>query len=121
MTTATEETTEEPTKKKFGLKKILIIVVALALIGGGVWNFMLKPKPVEEPKPGEVVALEPIQINLAAGHYLRVGLALQLVETAHKLDGSAALDAAIELFSGKEMAELSRVKYREHLKEELNE
>lgn len=121
MTAATEEATEESTKKKFGLKKILIIVVALALIGGGVWNFVLKPKPVEEPKPGEVVALEPIQINLAAGHYLRIGLALQLVEKAHKIDGSAALDAAIELFSGKELAELARVKDREHLKEELSE
>lgn len=121
-TTATDETSQEAPKKKGGLKKILIIMVVVALVGGGVWNFMFKPEPKkEEPVPGEVVALEPIQINLAAGHYLRIGLALQLVEKAHKLDGSKALDAAIELFSGKEMVELSKPKEREHLKHELNE
>ena len=45
------------------------------------------------PKPGEVVTLEPIQINLAAGHYLRIGIALQLTAKAHEADGSKALDA----------------------------
>ena len=56
--------------------------------------------------PGEVVALEPIQVNLAEGHYLRLGLALQLTDGRHEVDGSKALDAAIELFSGASMAEL---------------
>ena len=43
----------------------------------------------------------PIQINLAGGHYLRIGLALQLTDSASKeIDGSKALDATIDLFSG---------------------
>jgi flagellar FliL protein len=101
------------------LKKILVLVVLLGVVGGAVWFFFLKPKPVEAPKPGEVVALEPIQINLAAGHYLRVGVALQLTETAHEADGSKALDATIATFSGREMEEVLAAKERKHLKEEL--
>ena len=116
-----EEGTQAEAKGGGKLKKILILVVLVAVVGGAVWFFFLKPKPVEAPKPGEVVALEPIQINLAAGHYLRVGLALQLTETAHEADGSKALDATIATFSGKEMEEVLDPKKREHLKEELLE
>lgn len=121
MAAETDAATEEAPQKR-GLKKIVILVVALAVVGGGTWFFVLKPKPEDPaPVPGEVVALEPIQINLAAGHYLRVGVALQLVEQAHEVDGSKALDALIELFSGREMVELTRPKNRKHLKEQLQE
>ena len=78
MTAPPTEETAEATKGGGKLKKILILVVLLAVVGGAVWFFFLKPKPVAPPEPGEVVTLEPIQINLAAGHYLRVGIALQL-------------------------------------------
>ena len=96
-------------------------MVLLAVVGGAVWFFLLKPKPVEAPKPGEVVALEPIQINLAAGHYLRVGVALQLTETAHEADGSKALDATIAIFSGRRWRRSSSPRSATHLKEELLE
>ena len=119
MTPPASEAAAEPEKKGGRLKKILILVVLLGVVGGGVWFFMLKPKPVEAPKPGEVVALEPIQVNLAAGHYLRVGVALQLTEKAHEADGSKALDATIAIFSGREMEEVLAPKERKHLKEEL--
>ena len=105
-TMAPDEVAQEETKGGGKLKKILILVVLLAVVGGAVWFFFLKPKPVEAPKPGEVVALEPIQINLAGGHYLRVGVALQLTEKAHEADGSKALDATIAVFSGQPMEEL---------------
>lgn len=122
MTTAPPEDASQAEAKGGGkLKKILILLVLLGVVGGAVWFFFLKPKPVEAPKPGEVVALEPIQINLAAGHYLRVGVALQLTETAHEADGSKALDATIAIFSGKEMEEVLDPKKRKHLKEELLE
>ena len=122
MTTAPPEDAAQAEAKGGGkLKKILILFVLLGVVGGAVWFFMLKPKPVEAPKPGEVVALEPIQINLAAGHYLRVGVALQLTEAAHEADGSKALDATIAIFSGKEMEEVLDPKKRKHLKEELLE
>ena len=118
---APDEATQEETKGGGKLKKILILVVLLAVVGGAVWFFFLKPKPVEAPKPGEVVALEPIQINLAAGHYLRVGVALQLTETAHEVDGSQALDATIAIFSGRPLEEVLASKERTHLKKELLE
>jgi len=116
---APDEATQEETKGGGKLKKILILVVLLAVVGGAVWFFFLKPKPVEAPKAGEVVALEPIQINLAAGHYLRVGVALQLTETAHEVDGSKALDATIATFSGRGLEEVLASKERTHLKKEL--
>ena len=69
---------------------------------------------------GEVVALEPVSINLADGRYLRLGLGLQATaEVEEELDGSKALDAAISLYSGRPMAELSDPAQRDALKEEL--
>ena len=69
-----------------------------------------------------MVALEPIQINLAGGHYLRVGVALQLTEAAHEADGSKALDATIAIFSGlRDGGGGLDPKQREHLKKELLE
>jgi flagellar FliL protein len=120
MAPGTEEATEAEAKGGGKLKRILILVVVLAVVGGGVWFFFLKPKPKEAPKPGEVVALEPIQINLSAGHYLRVGIALQTTaDVKEELDGSKALDATIEVFSGLPMEEVLAPKQREHLKKEL--
>jgi len=120
MTAPAAEAGEAEPKGGGKLKKILILVVLLAVVGGAVWFFFLKPKPVEAPKPGEVVALEPIQVNLAAGHYLRVGVALQLTaDVKEELDGSKALDATIGVFSGLEMESVLAPKERGHLKKEL--
>lgn len=95
----------------------MILVAVLAIGGGGYW--FLRPQPAAPPQPGEVVALEPIQINLTAGHYLRVGVALQLVTGAHEADGSKALDAAIEVFSGVPVTDVNDPTKRKMLREEL--
>ncbi|HET6561866.1 MAG TPA: flagellar basal body-associated FliL family protein [Marmoricola sp.] len=110
---------EEPEKKGGGKKKLILILVAVLAIGGAAYWFVLKPKPEPKPEPGEVVSLEPIQINLEGGHYLKIGVALQLTTTAHEADGSKALDATIELFTGKSMDELTRKESRAKLKNEL--
>ncbi|MCZ4497967.1 MAG: flagellar basal body-associated FliL family protein [Marmoricola sp.] len=108
---------EEPKKSK---KKLIIILVAVLALGGGGYLMFLKPKPPPgPPKPGEVVTLEPIQINLAANHYLRIGIALQLVVGATEADGSKALDATIGVFSGLPMDEVNNPKKRVALKKEL--
>ena len=60
-----------------------------------------------------------MQINLEGGHYLKIGVALQLTTTAHEADGSKALDATIELFTGRSMDELTRKGSRAQLKKEL--
>ncbi len=110
-------------KPKGGRKKKLVIVVAaLLLVAGGAYWFVLKPSgsPEAGPKPGLIVPLESTQINLASGHYLKVGIALQLVEGApEEIDGSKALDATIELFSGRTVEEVADSKERKKLKEEL--
>lgn len=107
-----------PAPAKGGAKKLVIILVAVLALGGGGYWFM-RPKPPAPPSPGEVVKLDPIQVNLAAGHYLRLGLALQLTSKAKEADGSKALDAAIGIFSGRPMAEVNDPAKRDGLKQEL--
>lgn len=101
-------------------RKLLAIVLVMAL-AATAWWFLLRPAEADPaPVAGEVLKLEPIQLNLAGGHYLRVGIALQGSEDAgENFEGSKALDAAIELFSGREVEELSRPAQRTALKKEL--
>lgn len=118
----TPEGTEEAKKRGPGKKKLIVILVAvLALSGGGYW--FMRPAPEVAAQPGKVIPLEPIQVNLTAGHYLRVGIALQLTTTAHEVDGSKALDAAIERFSGLSINEANdpakRAAHKEALTKEL--
>lgn len=119
MTAQNAATTEQPAASG-STKKIGIVVLAIALLAAGAWYFLLKPEGKVEPKPGEVVQIEAIQVNLASGHYLRLGLALQLTTTAHEVDGSKALDAAISVFSGRPVGEVNKPEMREELRAELN-
>lgn len=111
--------TEVEEKKKGGRKKLLIILVLVLALAGAAWFLFLRPSTPAAPKPGEVVALDPIQVNLADGHYLRLGLALQLTEGTAELDGSKALDLSIDLFTGKPADRLAQPAYREQLKKQL--
>ncbi len=101
-------------------KLVMILVLVLVVAGAGYW-FFLKPTPAgaAEPEPGEVVRLDPIQVNLSGGHYLKIGVALQLTASAHEADGAKALDAVIGAFSGKNMDSLTRPDNREKLKGHL--
>lgn len=113
---------QDEAKGKGSRKRLLVVVVlVLALAAGGWWWFMMRPAQADQaPEPGAVLPLEAIQINLAGGHYLRVGLALQAtVDAGTEIDGSKALDATIELFSGKSVEDLSKQPYRARLKEKL--
>jgi flagellar protein FliL len=114
-------------KKKGGkLKLIIMVVPVILLIAGAAWFFLLKPKsdsgPVTlpEPTPGAVVTLDPITINLAGAHFLKLGMALQPTSTAKEApDGSKALDLTIRQFSGMSIDELANGEGREHAKEDL--
>jgi flagellar protein FliL len=68
-----------------------------------------------------VVVLEAQTINLADGHYLKLKMSLQMTADAgsEALDGSRALDLAIDQFSGLPMAELFSTGYREQTKADL--
>ena len=100
--------------KKGGKKKLLLVgVLVVALLAGGGWWFMIRPASAAE-KP------HAIQVNLAGGHYLRIGIALQASKGAPTdLDGSKALDATIELFSGQSMSRLAAKSYRDQVKKKL--
>lgn len=112
---------DEATKPKKKLKLILVAVVVLA-IAGAAYFFVLAPKggAPAAPKPGATLKLDSMQINLAEGHYLRLGLALQLTTTASaEFDGSAAQDAAIGIYSGLDVGQADQAQERTALKEKL--
>lgn len=116
-----------PAEAKKGKKKMLIVVVAILLAAGGAYYMLMgkaasaaAPAAPPPPEPGIVLPLDPIYINLAQGHFLKLGLALQGSKKAGKeLDGSQALDLAISTFSGEDMATLGDLQTRAKLKKEL--
>ena len=121
---------EEKGKKKGSKKKLLIIALVVLLAGGAAYWFLLKPAPpadgaaavVEEPapEPGAVVVVEPISLNLADGHYLRIGIGLQLTaDVAEEPDTARALDLVVALFSQRAVAEVTTTEGRDALKAEL--
>jgi flagellar protein FliL len=112
---------QQAAKKPSGRRrKKVLLVLAVVLLAVGAWFLLLRGGGGEaEPKPGAMLPLESTQINLAGGHYLKIGVALQLVEGAEEVDGSKALDATIDLFSGREVTELTRTETRQTLKHKL--
>jgi flagellar protein FliL len=124
-----EETPEPPAKKS--KKKLLVIgVVALLAAAAAAYFLFLKPAPADaaeahEPEPvelGEVMPVDAVSLNLANGRYLRLGFALQLTAGAGAhgpLDTARALDQAIALFSGRDIAEVTDPAVRDQLTAEL--
>jgi flagellar FliL protein len=112
--------TEEVEEKRGRKKLVLVVLLVIAVAAAAGWWFVLKPAAPSRPQPGAVLKLDAIQVNLADGHYLRIGIALQASKGAPTdLDGSKALDATIELFSGQPMDKLSERSSRDRLKGEL--
>ena len=111
--------------------RIVIVVLAVLLIGAGVYMYLgngsseapasVQPVAVAAIDKGEVIKLEPIFINLKNDRFLKVGLALQTTLTGDdaELDGSIALDAAIEVFSNKDIDQVVTETGRAQLKEAL--
>ncbi|AEV88800.1 flagellar basal body rod protein [Actinoplanes sp. SE50] len=107
-------------------KKMMMMVIALALVvlgGGGAGAFfMLRSSSASAaPVKGIVTAAEnTITVNLADGHYLKLGFALQQTDaSAEAVDLSEAYQLAIEEYTGRTIAELSTDAGRAKLKEEL--
>lgn len=129
-------------EKKGSKKRLLLLAVPLILVlAGAAYFFFLRPSGAEaaaaaehaKPKePGQVLTLEPVTLNLADGHYLKVGIALQMAkeegaaeeESAPKAEevatkGAKALDAAIGLLSRHTMADLTAPARRDKAKQQL--
>jgi flagellar FliL protein len=122
-----KEEEEEAEARGGGKKKLIIIIVPVVLILVAAAYFLfLKPKsdpgaPEElaEPTPGAVVTLDPITVNLAGSHFLKLGMAIQPTASAKEVSGSKALDLAINEFSGMTIDQLSESEGRNAAKEEL--
>lgn len=129
-----------------GVKPIALVAVAIA-VAAAVW--FLKPAgapasaaaeestepaaaaAAEEAEEGPVAMIEPITLNLADGHYLKVGLALQTVADPAAGGGhgegealpegatAKASDIAITRFGREEMAALADPEHRAQVKAEL--
>ncbi len=107
-------------------KKLIMGVAALGLVGGGYYQFGMSGDPAAHaapaPEPGPVLKLDPINVNLADGHFLKVGVALQTVldEGGHgEPDGSKALDIMIANLSNRSITELQSNANREKVKADL--
>jgi flagellar FliL protein len=113
---------DKPDKTVKSGKKRIVVAVLLLLVGGGAFVTMrgAGAHPGAKPQPGAVVALDPLTVNLQDGHYLRVGLALQVAKGESLLpdapadapadpqvEGAKALDQAIAIFGRGTMASLT--------------
>lgn len=117
----------EPPKRS--RKKLLVVVAVVVLVGGAAAYLLLGRSGSAPdvaavppaPQPGAVVTVDPVSVNLADGHYLRLGIALQMTTDVGKdsPDPAKALDLAIAEFSGRSVAEVSDAATREQLKAEL--
>jgi flagellar protein FliL len=122
-----EKDTADAKKPKSKKKLIIMLVAVLVTLGGGGYAgyMVFAPKKVEAappPEPGIVIPLDAITVNLAEGHFLKVKISLQATaEVAEAVDGSKALDLAIDLFSNRSAAELSSNEERSRAKKELKE
>lgn len=115
---------EEPAAPKrslFKSKKFLIAVVALLAVAGGAYKFLAPaPKP-GPPVAGDIVTIDPTTLNLADGHYLKVGVAVQLIEgkaTKDTFQISKAQEITINTFTNLSVQSLSN-KNRSKLKDDL--
>jgi len=120
------------------LKLVAMILPTVLLVVGAVYFLVLAPKggdSAAKPKastsaaaadgttdpsaeedstptstflPGKVVSVDPITINLANGHFLKVAVGLQAsADAGEEVSSSKAIDALITEFSGKTVDELA--------------
>jgi len=125
---------EEETEEKGKSKLPMIIGAVLAL--GAVYNFVLKPAPVEdealamvdlEPVEGEIFELPEMVINIQddSVQYVRVAMAIVLEEGTLAADFEAeaaiAKDVILEDLSGRTAEQLQSSQGKQDIKAELSE
>lgn len=128
-----EDETSTPKSKKKSVLIGFVLVAALVggyvtVSGGGEADAAQEVAEPTAPVEGAVVNLEPITLNLADGRFLKVGLALQLVEgvaapAPADVPGFAApaLDDSISLLGALSYADLVAPGGRDAAKQALTE
>jgi flagellar FliL protein len=115
----------EPTRRRRWPVLVLALVALVAAGAVAAWFFLRTPDAEAAPpppEPGAVLQVDPVSLNLADGHYLRLGLGLQLTADVEEApDPARALDLAIALFSGRPVQEVSDPATRDELKAQLAE
>ena len=131
--------------KGVGNNLVPAVVIAIGLLGGGFFmggkaggsaGTVAPPAAeaahAETEHHGPVQSLDAITLNLADGHFLKIGLALQMAPAEEEGGGhgggggeelapAKALDIAITLLGSYTMEELADPKERELVKSELSE
>jgi flagellar protein FliL len=135
-TASAEKSDGEDAAKGGGkLKLILMIVPTVLLIVGAIYFLFLKPSatptaaaggsaaqpsPSSTFAPGNVVAVDAITINLANGHYLKLGMGLQeTADVSTDVLPEQAEDSAISEYSGMTVDQLSTAAERDKTKADL--
>jgi flagellar FliL protein len=125
MTAATAAAGPAKAKKGGLLKNKKVILLLLAVLAGGyfAYTMFLKPKPPPGPPVGgDVVTLDPTTLNLADGHYLKVGVAIQLLQggsaTVADFKSAEAEQLIIDEFSNRPMQSLTNAT-RQRLADDL--
>ena len=131
-----------PGAKKSKKMLIIIVVVALVIVAAGVVGaFVLlggKGDSAEgeggsaaaaHSEPGTMVAVEPVNVNLAGGHYLRVGFTMEMDPKAFTGGGghgggggpelALATYSTIEVFTGQDMNDLNTEEIRQEMRQKL--
>lgn len=119
-------------KGKGGGKSNLVpaIVLAVGIAAGGYFmggsggeTASGETTPTTQPA-GEIITMDPISVNLADGHFLKVGMGVQLSESANaeefpKGPMAKVKDMLIDELAGGDMATLSTKDGKEEVKKEL--
>jgi flagellar FliL protein len=110
-------------KKKAMRRKLIILGALLVIVGGAAKFTILAPpagKVAAKPAPGPVLAMPEMTLNLTAGHFLRLKLAVQTTKgTSTEFDTSEGAQAVIAQFSDHSVAELTGNPARTKAKAEL--
>lgn len=145
-----EGTDEESGEKKGGGKMMPAAMISIALVaagyfvggrgGGSSTTTVTSVVTVveHEPEVSTIVDLEPINVNLADGHYLRVAISIGMGADEHAAESGGggghgaettatteptapAADLVLSTFSGRTMEELSTLEGRISAREALHE
>ncbi|HLS73000.1 MAG TPA: flagellar basal body-associated FliL family protein [Actinomycetaceae bacterium] len=111
----------EPRRRRWRVVLAIAVVLLVAAAGAFFGPRLLadgEDAPAE-PEPGAVVAIEPLNVNLAEGRYLRLGFTVQLAAGADELPAAPVTDLAIALYSGRTVEEVNDPARRAELQDEL--